>query len=192
MAQALANRRLLLLLDTCEHVIDAAAALAEAVLRAGSTARIIATSREPLRAEGECVYPTPPLALPMNDRESSDDTLQYAAIQLFVQRAHAAEPHFGSDRRLMTTIATICWQLDGIPLAIELAAARASALGIEALASHLDDRLQLLTGGRQTALPRHQTLRATLDWSYALLSARPRERHALVRTNDFYSAQGSQ
>ncbi|HEY2538182.1 MAG TPA: winged helix-turn-helix domain-containing protein [Stellaceae bacterium] len=169
-AQALANRRLLLVLDTCEHVIAAAAALAEAVLRAGSAARIIATSREPLRAEGEWVYPAPPLALPMNDRESSDDPLQYGAIQLFVQRARAAEPHFGTDRRLTTTISTICRQLDGIPLAIELAAARASALGIEALASRLDDRFHLLTGGRRTALPRHQTLRATLDWSYALLA----------------------
>ena len=96
MAQALADRRLLLVLDTCEHVIDAAAAMAEAVLRAGSRQRIIATSREPLRAEGEQVYPVPPLAVPA--AESGDDPWQYGAVRLFVERARAAEPHFAPDR----------------------------------------------------------------------------------------------
>jgi predicted ATPase/DNA-binding winged helix-turn-helix (wHTH) protein len=168
-AQALADRRLLLVLDTCEHVIAAAAAMAEAILGAGSAPHIIATSREPLRAGGEWVYPVPPLAVPAVDVAADDDPLRYGAVRLFIERARAAEPHFAPDRRLMAMIAAICRRLDGIPLAIELAAARASALGIEALAARLDDRFRLLTGGRRTASPRHQALRATLDWSYELL-----------------------
>jgi predicted ATPase len=166
-AQALADRRLLLVLDTCEHVIAAAAALTEAVLRAGSAVRIIATSREPLRAEAEQVYPVPPLAVPAM---AGDDPCQYGAVRLFVERARAAEPHFAPDQHL-AMITPICRRLDGIPLAIELAAARAAALGVEELSARLDDRFRLLTGGRRTALPRHQTLRATLDWSYELLTA---------------------
>jgi predicted ATPase len=169
-AQALADRRLLLVLDTCEHVIDAAAAMAEAIVGVGSAVHIIATSREPLRAGGEWVYPVPPLAVPAMDVAADDDPLRYGAVRLFMERAQAAEPHFAQDRRLMAMIAAICRRLDGIPLAIELAAARASALGIEALAARLDDRFRLLTGGRRTAPPRHQALRATLDWSYELLA----------------------
>ena len=165
-AQALAERRLVLVLDTCEHVIAAATATAEAVLRAGSAVRIIATSREPLLTEGEQIYLVPPLAVPA---AAAADPWQYGAVRLFVERARAAEPHFAPDRRLMAMIAGICRQLDGIPLAIELAAARAAALGVEELVARLDDRFRLLTGGRRTALPRHQTLRATLDWSYELL-----------------------
>src|SRR5215469_7107169 len=169
-AQALAGRRLVLVLDTCEHVIGAAAALAEAMLKAGLAARIIATSREPLRAEGEWVYPVPPLAVPAEDAEDADDLQRYGGIRLFVERLRAAEPHFAPDRRSGAMIAAICRRLDGIPLAIELAAARAAALGIEEIATHLDDCFRILTGGRRTALPRHQTLHATLDWSYQLLS----------------------
>jgi predicted ATPase/DNA-binding winged helix-turn-helix (wHTH) protein len=165
-AQALADRRLLLVMDTCEHVIGAATALAEALLRTGSAVRIIATSREPLRAEGEQIYPVAPLAVPAAE---SDDPWQYGAVWLFVDRARAAEPHFALERRL-AMIVTICRRLDGIPLAIELAAARAATLGIEELGGRLDGRFRLLTGGRRTALPRHQTLRATLDWSYELLA----------------------
>jgi predicted ATPase/DNA-binding winged helix-turn-helix (wHTH) protein len=168
-ANALIGKQLLLVLDNCEHVIDAAAIMAEALLRASPAAHVIATSREPLKAEGEWVYPVPPLALPAGDAEEQDDPLQYGAILLFIERAQAAEPHFAADRRRAAMIATACRRLDGIPLAIELAAARVAALGIEALAAHLDDRFRLLTGGRRTALPRHQTLRATLDWSYELL-----------------------
>jgi predicted ATPase/DNA-binding winged helix-turn-helix (wHTH) protein len=169
-AQALADRRLLLVLDTCEHVIAAAAAMAEAVLGAGSAPHIIATSREPLRAGGEWVYPAQPLAVPAVDLGADDDPLRYGAVRLFIERARAAEPHFAPDRRLIAIIAAICRRLDGIPLAIELAAARAAALGIEALAARLDDRFRLLTGGRRMAPPRHQALRATLDWSYELLA----------------------
>ena len=105
------------------------------------------------------------------DTDDENDPLQYGAVRLFVERARAAEPHFASDRELMAIIAAICRRLDGVPLAIELAAARAAALGIKELAMRLDDRFSLLTRGRRTALPRHQTLRATLDWSYGLLAA---------------------
>src|SRR5271165_4404236 len=168
--QALAGRQMLLVLDTCEHVIGAAAALSEAVLRTGGTLHLLATSREPLRAEGEWVYPVPPLAVPAEDAEDADDLLRYGGVRLFVERLRATEPHFVPDRRSAAMIAAICRRLDGIPLAIELAAARAALLGVEEVAAHLDDRFQILTGGRRTALPRHQTLRATLDWSYELLS----------------------
>jgi len=169
-AQAIGDRRMLLVLDTCEHVIAAAAAMAEGVLRAGSAVHIVATSQESLRVDGEWVYPVPPLAVPAENVEDADDHLQYGAVRLFVERAQAAEPHFTPDRRSAVLIAAICRRLDGIPLAIELAASRAGALGIEELASRLDDRFRLLTGGRRTALARHQTLRATLDWSYELLA----------------------
>ena len=170
-AAALGTRQLLLVLDNCEHVIDAAANMAEIVLRANPKAHVIATSREPLRAEGEWIYPVPPLAVPAED---ADDPLAYGAVRLFVERMRAAEPHFAPDRRVAAMIAAICRQLDGIALAIELAAACAAALGIEAVAAHLGDRFDLLVSGRRTALPRHQTFRATLDWSYELLAERER------------------
>ena len=166
-SRALAHRRLLLILDTCEHVIDAAAAMAEALLQAGSGVRIIATSREPLRVEGEQIYQVPPLALPA---AAADDPWRFGAVRLFVVRSGARGVQVAEDQRVAARIADICRQLDGIPLAIELAAGRAATLGIEILATRLDDRFGLLTDGRRTALPRHQTLRATLDWSYELLS----------------------
>jgi predicted ATPase/DNA-binding winged helix-turn-helix (wHTH) protein len=169
-ARALADRSLLLVLDTCEHVIAAAAAMVEAVLRASSALHIIATSREPLRVEGEWVYPVPPLAVPAEDVAVEDTPLRYGAVRLFLERVRAAEPHFAPDRRSAMMIAAICRRLDGIPLAIEFAAARAASLGIAELAARLDDRFHVLTGGRRTALPRHQTLRAALDWSFELLS----------------------
>jgi len=168
-AQRLAGRRLLLVLDTCEHVIEIAASMAEAALGAGPELRILATSRELLKAEGEWVYPVSPLAVPTAEVEQGD-FVEYGAIRLFLERARAANPRFAPDRPLVELIAAICRRLDGIPLAIELAAARASALGVEGIAARLDDRFHLLTGGKRTALPRHQTLRATLDWSYELLT----------------------
>ena len=167
-AQALAGRRLLLVLDTCEHVVDAAAELAEAVLRAGPGVCVIATSREPLRVEGEQVYAVPALAVPTE--EKGDDAWQHGAVQLFTARARGGGVHLPEDETVASAVATICRQLDGIPLAIELAAGRASTLGITELAAHLDDRFSLLTGGRRTALPRHRTLRTALDWSFELLS----------------------
>jgi DNA-binding winged helix-turn-helix (wHTH) protein len=168
-ANVLSGKELLLVLDNCEHVIEAAARMAEALLRANPAVQVIATSREPLKAEAEWIHPVPPLAVPARDAEYKDDPLQYGAVRLFVARARTAELHFAPHQRSAAMIAAICRRLDGIPLAIELAAARAAALGIEEVAARLDDRFLLLTGGRRTALPRHQTLRATLDWSYELL-----------------------
>jgi len=169
-ANALRSKQLMLVLDNCEHVIDAAARMAEALLRGNPAARVIATSRELLRAEGEWVYPVPPLAVPAEGSPDGEDPLRYGAVQLFVERARAAAPHFSPNARVVAVIAGICRRLDGIPLAIELAAARAAALGIEGVAARLDDRFRLLAGGHRTAMPRHQTLRATLDWSYDLLT----------------------
>ena len=170
-ANALRSQRLVLVLDNCEHVVDAAAQMAEAMLRVTPAARVIATSREPLRAEGEWVYPVAPLAVPAEDNPDSEPPLRYGAVQLFVERARAAMLSFSPDARGAAAIAGICRHLDGIPLAIELAAARVPALGIDGVAARLDNRFRLLAGGHRTAMPRHQTLRATLDWSYELLTA---------------------
>jgi predicted ATPase/DNA-binding winged helix-turn-helix (wHTH) protein len=167
-ATALGSRHMLVVLDNCEHVIDAAAAMTEAVLRASPVACVLVTSREPLRAEGESVYRVPSLEVPDETMLDRTRLLRTGAVRLFIARTRAAEPQFSPDIRI-AAIAAICRRLDGIPLAIELAAARAAALGIEGLAARLDDRFRLLTGGHRTALPRHQTLRATLDWSYELL-----------------------
>ena len=169
-ANALRAKQLMLVLDNCEHVVDAAARMAEALLRANPAARVIATSREPLRAEGEWVYTVPPLAVPAEGSPDSEDPLLYSAVRLFDERARAAAPFFSPDTRVAAAIAAICRRLDGIPLAIELAAARAAALGTESVAAGLDDRFRLLAGGHRTAMPRHQTLRGTLDWSYELLT----------------------
>ena len=168
-ADALSGKRLLLVLDNCEHLIEAAARMAEALLRTSPAAHVIATSREPLMAEGEWLYPVPPLGVPAEDARDADDPVGYGAVRFFVERARATDSHFAPDRRNTALIAAICRRLDGIPLAIELAVARVAALGVEELAARLDDVFNLLTGGRRTALPRHQTLRATLDWSYELL-----------------------
>jgi predicted ATPase/DNA-binding winged helix-turn-helix (wHTH) protein len=173
-ATALGAKQVLLVLDNCELVIDAAASVAEALLRANPAAHVMATSREPLRAEDECLYRVPALAVPAEGTEDLEDLLRYGAVQLFVARMRATEPHFAPDQLIAAATAAICRRLDGIALAIELAAARAASLGVKAVAAHLDDRFHLLTGGRRTALPRHQTLRATLDWSYALLPERER------------------
>jgi predicted ATPase/DNA-binding winged helix-turn-helix (wHTH) protein len=179
LAQALADRELLLVLDTCEHVVTAVAPLAETVLRAGQLVRILATSREPLQVEGEWVYPVPPLAVPPEDAEGEDELLRHGAVRLFIERARAANPRFAPAHRVVASIAAVSRQLDGIPLAIEMAAARASALPVDEIAARLKDRFHLLTAHRRTSLPRHQTLRATLDWSHELL-AEP-ERAALRR-----------
>jgi predicted ATPase len=150
-------------------VIEAAARMAEALVRASPKIRVVASSREALRAPGEFVYRVPPLDVPAEGTHRMEDLLQPGAVQLFVARARAAHPQFAPDQRVAELAAAICRRLDGIPLAIELAAARTAALGVEGLAARLDDRFRLLTGGHRTALPRHQTLRATLDWSYELL-----------------------
>jgi len=169
-AATLGSKQILLLLDNCEHVIDAAAAMVEALLHANPAARVIATSREPLRAESEHLYHVRPLAVPQEDGAGLQDLLCHGAVALFVARARALDPHFSPSPETATAIAAICRRLDGIPLALELAAARVSTLGLQQLAFRLDDRFSLLTEGRRTALRRHHTLRATFDWSYELLA----------------------
>jgi non-specific serine/threonine protein kinase len=178
-ANALTGKELLLVIDNCEHLIDAAALSIEALLGANPAGRVIATSREPLRTEGERIYPVPPLASPAADGNDNTDLLDYSAVRLFVERARATEPQFAPDGQTTATLAVICRRLDGIPLAIELAAACVGTLGIEELTARLDDRLQLLTSGRRTAPPRHRTLRAALDWSYDLL---PEDQQRLLRS----------
>jgi len=173
-AAALGAKRVLLVLDNCEHVIEAAARMAAALLTVNPHARVMATSREPLRAPGEYVYRVLSLALPAEGAQDREDLLDAAAVQLFVARARAADLRFSPDARSAVITGAVCRRLDGIPLAIELAAARTATLGLEELAVRLDDRFRLLTGGLRTALPRHQTLRATVDWSYELLSERER------------------
>jgi predicted ATPase/DNA-binding winged helix-turn-helix (wHTH) protein len=168
-SRLLAGKRLLVVLDNCEHVIDAAAAMAEAVASADPALRVVATSREPLRVRGEALLRVPPLDVPANDVRAPDEILQRSAVKLFVERVRLAEPRFSMDAGALAAAKSICRRLDGIPLAIELAAARAAMLGVAELAAGLDDRFRILTGGLRTALPRHRTLQATLDWSYDLL-----------------------
>jgi predicted ATPase/DNA-binding winged helix-turn-helix (wHTH) protein len=168
-ANMLGATRLLLVLDNCEHLVAAATEIAETLLRRNSTMRVLATSREPLQAEGEYLYRVPPLAVPAQGIEDVEEVLRHSSVRLFVARACAANPHFRSDGPSTAAAATICRRLDGIPLAIELAAARGAVLGTAEIAVGLDDRFHLLTGGHRRSLPRHQTLRATLDWSYELL-----------------------
>ena len=167
-ARAIGTRRLLLVLDNCEHVI-AAAALAETLLRSCPHTTVLATSREVLRIEGEFVYHVAPLEVPSQHQELSSDILDRSAVQLFIARMGAIRADFLPHHEDLPAIVAIVRRLDGIPLAIEFAAARAATFGIQEVAGRLDDRFALLTGGRRTALPRHQTLRATLDWSYELL-----------------------
>jgi predicted ATPase/DNA-binding winged helix-turn-helix (wHTH) protein len=174
-ARAIGATRLLLLLDNCEHVIDAAAELAETLVRHCPRVTILATTREPLRIEGEHIYRVPPLDVPASTVEKPGDLLEHSSIELFIARAQAQDSSFTPDAATLPVVAEICRHLDGIPLAIEFAAARAATLGLPQVAAMLDDRFGLLTGGRRTALPRHQTLRATLDWSYDLLTEEERE-----------------
>jgi predicted ATPase/DNA-binding XRE family transcriptional regulator len=168
------SKAALLILDNCEHVIDAASKFAEALLTECPHVRILATSREPLRVAGEHAYRLPSLAIP-SPKESHELTagaaLEYGAVQLFVDRARAVNHRFELTDEQVPNIAELCRHLDGIPLAIELAAARANALSVHELTERLGERFRLLAGGDRAALPRQQTMRATIDWSYNLLSA---------------------
>src|SRR6266849_266796 len=185
-AGAIRAKRLLLVIDNCEHVIDAAAGMAETLLRAGPSVSLLATSREPLRVSGEYIYRVPPLGVPAEDNQDIEDVFTHGAVRLFASRAHAAEPRYVADGRVAAATAAICRRLDGIPLAIELAATRIAAFGVGGVAARLDDRFRLLTAGSRTALPRHQTMRATLDWSHELLSES--ERVVLRRLGVFVGA----
>jgi predicted ATPase/DNA-binding winged helix-turn-helix (wHTH) protein len=167
----LRNKRMLIVLDCCERVVEAAAVLVENLLKGAAGVGILATSREPLRAEGESVYRLPPLEVPPVAIDlSANDALTYSAIQLFVERVTSSLDRFELSDTEAPVVADICRRLDGVALAIELAAGRVEVFGVRGLAARLQDRARLLTYGRRTALPRHQTLTATLDWSYDVLS----------------------
>lgn len=164
------EKTLLLILDNCEHLIDACAQLAEYLLAHCPNVRLLASSREALGVDGETSVRVPSLSLPSMPRPSLDTLQQSEAVQLFVERATLALPGFALTDANAPAIVQVCQRLDGIALAIELAAARVKLLKVEQIASRLEDVFHLLTGGTRTALPRQQTLRATIDWSYNLLS----------------------
>jgi predicted ATPase/DNA-binding NarL/FixJ family response regulator len=173
LTEALRPRLLLLILDTCEHIVDASAALVHQLLAGCPGLRVIATSREPLRVRGETLWRVPPLALPAGASELPPAELaKHEAIRLFADRAAAVRPGFALDAGNSGAVLRLCRTLDGMPLAIELAAARVGALSVEQIAARLGDRFQLLAAGDRTAPPRQQTLRATVDWSYELLTER--------------------
>ncbi|MGH9253268.1 MAG: protein kinase domain-containing protein [Vicinamibacterales bacterium] len=177
-------RRTLLLLDNCEHVITACAALVSQILRACPRVSIVATSREALAVAGERAWRVPSLTLPdVKAGASADVAAKSDAVRFFVDRAQAVEPRFALSPESAPAVARICHRLDGIPLALELAASRLKVLSLEQIGTRLDDRFQLLTGGSRTAVPRQQTLRATIDWSYDLLSEA--ERRLLRRLSVF-------
>ncbi len=175
----LKDREPLLVLDNCEHLLDETARLCDRILRAAEGVRVLATSREGLGIAGEVTYRVPSLALPSGDESGQESD----AVRLFVERAAAAAPNKPLPREAMPAVVGICRRLDGIPLAIELAAARTKALSVERLAERLERSFRLLTGGSRAALPRQQTLEATIDWSYDLLE--DPERILLARLSVF-------
>jgi predicted ATPase len=177
----LRDKQLLLVLDNCEHLVDRCAVLAGELLAAAPQLRILATSRHALRTPGEHILPVPPLTPPDPELTSPGRLAANEAIRLFAERAAAVVPDFAVTQTNLMTVARICQRLDGLPLAIELAAARVRILSPEQILQRLDDRFRLLTAGSPAVLPRHQTLRAVLDWSHGLCSpteqllwARPR------------------
>ncbi|MGV9776920.1 BTAD domain-containing putative transcriptional regulator [Streptosporangium sp. NPDC003464] len=170
LVETLADDDLVLVLDNCEHVIEAAAMLAGVLLGRCPGLRVLATSREPLRIDGETLHPVLPLELP-GPGSTAEQARACAAVRLFHDRAAAVRPGFTLEGGALTAAVEICRRLDGLPLAIELAAARLRALPVEAVAARLDDRFRLLTGGSRTALPRHRTLSAAVAWSWDLLDA---------------------
>ena len=168
-------KSLLLVLDNCEHLVAACAQLTSALLRACPNLKILATSREALGVAGEVTYQVPPLSRPDPRRAQSLAQLnEFESVQLFVERGVHSQPRFALTDANAKAVAHICHRLDGIPLAIELAAARVKVLTVEQIATRLDDRFRLLTGGSRTGLPHHQTLRAAMDWGYDLLSEEDR------------------
>jgi predicted ATPase/DNA-binding SARP family transcriptional activator len=170
LADFLRTKKALLILDNCEHLLQACAQLSEALLHACLKLQILATSREGLSIEGETVYLVPTLSTPDPQGAMLESLLDYDAVQLFLERAQTALEGFMLTGGNASAIAQVCHRLEGIPLALELAAARVQLLRVEEIAARLDDRFHLLTSGSRTALPRHQTLQAMIDWSHDLLS----------------------
>jgi len=167
----LADRHILIVLDNCEHLVQAAATVAEAVLASAPGVHILATSREPIRATGEWVMRLASLELPPRlARLTAEQATAFAAVRLFIQRTVANSAKFSFTDDDVPHVIEICWRLDGIPLALELAAGCVAQMGLRGLSAALEDRFGVLTKGRRTALPRQQTLRAAVDWSYELLS----------------------
>ena len=165
------EKKTLLLLDNCEHLISASAQVVYTLLKAAPEIKVLASSREALGVKGETSYPVLSLSVPdINQMPFVEQLSKYEAVRLFIDRALLVAPHFVLDKENAFFIAQICHRLDGIPLAIELAAARVKVLSVEQISKRLDDRFRLLVGGARTALPRQQTLRALIDWSYDLLS----------------------
>jgi predicted ATPase len=184
LVRALRFKSLLLVVDNCEHLLSACAELADALVRACSTLRILATSQEPLGVPGEAVWRVPSLSVPSAGRLSPvDHLMQCESVRLFVERATFSQPGFTLTDSNAAAVVQVCRRLDGIPLAIELAAARVKVLTVEQIAARLDNRFRLLTGGSQRGLPRQRTLRAAMDWSYGLLSEK--ERAVLQRLSTF-------
>ncbi|MEU3935859.1 BTAD domain-containing putative transcriptional regulator [Streptomyces sp. NPDC029044] len=183
LANALAGRRLLLVLDNCEHVVEAAARLTGPLLHRAPQLRILTTSQEPLRTRDETVYPVAPLSLPPEDGPDLDALTDAGAVRLFVDRTRATDPGFVLDATTAPLVAAVCRRLDGIPLALELAATRVRSLGVRELHDRLDDRFTVLNSGYRDAPSRHRTLQATLDWSWGLLD--DRERTVLRRLSVF-------
>ena len=186
-ARSIGGKKLLLVLDNCEHLIEAVATLAETLLVHCPHTTIIATSQETLRIQGEHVYRVPPLEVPAAGQNEAERILNSSAVELFITRTKASDSGFVPRVGDLPSIGAICRHLDGIPLAIEFAAAHASTFGLHRVAAGLHDRLALLTRGRRTALPRHRTLRGVLDWSYNLLSEAEQRllRHLAVFTGGF-------
>jgi predicted ATPase/class 3 adenylate cyclase/DNA-binding CsgD family transcriptional regulator len=183
LADAIGDRSLLVVLDNAEHVLGAAAKLADAMMRSCPRASLLVTSREPLGISGEHIFRVRPLAVPPADLAAPGPLAAFEAVQLFAERAAMHRQGFVVDEDNAAAVASVCVRLDGIPLALELAAARLGSLSVPEISSRLDHRFRLLTGGSRTALPRHQTLRALIDWSYDLLN--PGEQIVLDRLSVF-------
>lgn len=167
----LSEKQALIVLDNCEHLISASARVVDTLLNAAPRLKVLASSREALGVKGEASYPVSSLSLPdIQHLPGVEQLSQYEAVRLFIDRALLVAPHFVVDKDSAPFIAQVCHRLDGIPLAIELAAARVKVLSVDQISQRLDDRFRLLTGGARTALPRQQTLRALIDWSYDILS----------------------
>jgi predicted ATPase/class 3 adenylate cyclase len=180
---ALGCQDALVILDNCEHLIDAAAKFCDTGIRHCPKIRLLATSREPLGIDGERVYRVPSMSLPPGDAATADDVAHSDAVRLFADRARLSDPTFVLDDSTALLVASICRRLDGIPLALELAAARLTSMSLQQVSRRLDHRFRLLTGGSRNAMPRQQTLQATVDWSFGLLTAQ--EQQTLMRLSVF-------